>query len=566
MVRLSTVYEKVYDKASNKDVSEKFFMLRGDEVYTRTTVCLVSVKNYNDDELEYYTVDVDVDVLRVVGTSQKSLNLYLNDDEIPFATYNVSPNSHSFTYTGLKLAYGIPYVIRGEYTGSNLCLGSKSKPVELEYDIPEKHQTMLVLINKQISTGENYPVKVSVYINGSSSASGVYDRPVLIYVDGKYVKTIITGDSSGSGVPVIPNVATGTLTGLSDGKHNITAEVESAPNINYASITGSALVGFKVEIIEYPSYFVQGENNTIKVKVTNYNDDPVVNEYVSFYGLSQSTDENGIATFIITNVENGSYYAEFDGSISENIILSDDNIYHPIIPSVNYDDGIVGYGSTEMITASINQNIANIPITFSGGINGTYSTNEYGKVNVGYNGMGSGKDILISVTAPYSMAEGSVTLLDCLHYFKSGQAYEGREYRATGDFKEFNSYYEMALSRSSTNSLVAYTNSPFAVSFKVAFNCDDVVIRMVSKTYGQTIIGTSNPLNLKAGDEVYMVHDVYQFDPDTTSGHIYLRVNGSSKSVTESTPSYAMESSIGFKHSGDSQTPLRFTEMKIYNY
>lgn len=551
MARLSTIYDKIYDEYLDKEVSKKFFMLRGDEAYARTTACELSISQFDDTVIDYYTTDVTAKVHRGIGTSY--LHLFLDDDESPVHTWNTTPNITQYTLQDLELAYGLDHQLYLVYEGNTQCLKSKSKVEEFKYEIPAKHMTNIIpTINSQIDSGGNLSVSVALKIGTSTTATALHNRPILIYVDGLYDSTITTGANS--------NTANGTITGLSDGKHTIRFDVERASNINQASTEADVKVGYIVEITDYPLHFVEGLNNYVYIKVTDYDGNAVSGKTVSFMSKQGTTDSTGSVRLTFDSVTTGTYRASCGGSYSNPINVSNTDIYTPK-SLIAETDGIVGYGGVETINISIQQNVPNVPIVVGEGMTGTYYTDEYGIARIPYNGTGKGK-----TTISYELGSGYaviyetrwIDMLDCLTHMKVGQEPETIQNNVTSLIKQYNSYLELPINSSDTSLVTtdANGNSKFYMStyFKVASTCQNVVISMISN--GMKCV--SDPMTLNAGDEVSFIHNSRVFP----YGAFSLEVNGKLKNITSESTSET--NSISFKHSDTSTTPLAFKELRIY--
>ena len=551
MARLSTIYDKIYDEYLDKEVSKKFFMLRGDEAYARTTACELSISQFDDTVIDYYTTDVTAKVHRGIGTSY--LHLYLDDDESPVHTWNTTPNITQYTLQDLELAYGLDHQLYLVYEGNTQCLKSKSKVEEFKYEIPAKHMTNIIpTCNTQIDSGGDLNVSVALKIGTSTTATALHNRPILVYVDGLYDSTITTGANS--------NTANGTITGLSDGKHTLRFDVERASNINQASTEVDVKVGYIVEITDYPLHFVEGLNNYVYIKVTDYDGNAVSGKTVSFMSKQGTTDSTGSVRLTFDSVTTGTYRAECGGSYSNSINVSNTDIYTPK-ELIAETDGLVGYGGVETVKISIQQNVPNVPIDIGQGMTGTYYTDEYGIARVPYYGTGKGR-----TTLAYELGDGYAVayetkwldIIDCLTHLKVGQDPETIENNVTSLIKQYNSYLELPLTSTDTSIVTTDSNGNnkfyMGVRFKVASTCHNVVMTMISN--GKKAV--SDPMTLNAGDVVSFEQPSDIFPPYG----IYLKVNDKYKNVTTTDSSEI--NSISFKHSDSSTTPLTFTEFIIW--
>ena len=287
MARMTTVYDK--------DINEKVFKVRGDEAYAHTTDTTLSIQEFtnSDDSIEGYRVGIKYNVLRDIGASK----VLLYDDDTLLATYdwtdtNTETTVGNSTSGGFLLSYGEPHNLRMVYKGNNQCLGSKSRVVQFEKDIPQKFQTELEITSLSNVNLSNNKITLSatVRVNGQTT-NNTKNRDVLIYVDDTYVDTKTTNSSSNlSGVQVTLDED------LSYGSHTITCEVAQAPVINYATDSDVTNKGYKIQV-NYPTPFVYGKNNNITGKITTFDGEAVANPTVAFANgstqINMVTDANG---------------------------------------------------------------------------------------------------------------------------------------------------------------------------------------------------------------------------------------------------------------------------------
>lgn len=354
MVRISTYYDK--------DINEKVFMVRGDEPYARTTDTLCSlVTNWANREasLDGVRIGVTYNILRDIGASKVTL---YNHNEV-LGSYDWTDGSTETTIGnsssgGFILPYGIEHRIWARYKGNDKCMGSKSKEIVFEYDVPSSFKTEVSFGTSsstptQINTGATLNGAVTVTVNGATPSS-VYNLDVDIYVDGEYNQTVTTPSDS--------NTKSFSISGLEDGKHILRGEVKQSNTIRQGSKTQNLFVGYKLNIESYPSPFIGGTDNVITVSLHNMNDNPVINKSVSFGGSSATTDSNGVATFTLQTLTDGDYYASYNGNVSQTITIKNlivNNI------SLALEDSITTKNVEEILTATVTgDNISNIPVTW----------------------------------------------------------------------------------------------------------------------------------------------------------------------------------------------------------
>ena len=538
MVRLSTVYERVYDADSKKESQEKFFMLRGDEAYARTTVCELSASNYNDDAIDYYTVDVTADVFRGLGTS--FLDLFLNDELKPNQRWNTSTNVHHFTKTGLQLPYGYKHTLYAIYRGNPQCLGSRSKVIELEYDIPSKFATGIT-ITPTVSNS-NVGLNVALTIGGSSTASGVHSRNILIYVDGVYHSTITTGANT--------NSATTVINSLSMGVHKITAEVEKDRLINQGSASVEVALGYTVKLQKRWGHatFVTNADNIFDVTVTDSYDNPIVGETVSFMGQTKSTGSDGVATFTVRTATAGKYKATCRGYQSNELSINPVNVTN--ITSMG--TAIANADNVTSIWFDIEPKVPNVLIDMDGGLDSHMYSNANGRAIDTYNGTGAGI-VNITGTTPNGLTS-TITIYDYLYSFVAGQDFPNRRCRIVGTLKQYNTYYEFSILSGIGSALFFYNqeglpNFPMELYMKVASPSNNIKLTFCNNGS----FGESNTLNLNAGDEI-----VCRYNSQTSKVEAFI--NGTQIPLTVSIAG-SNGNMINFKSSGSSN--IRFSELRV---
>ena len=348
MARLSSQYDKEVGKV---------LVIRGDEAYARTTDSRVKVMASDRTDFNNYRVGLLCNVYRDRGESK--ITLY-NEDTV-INQFDWSDNTEQMyigmnnTHTAidpdtcLELAWGVPHEIYIRYKGNNQCLPSKSKVLQIYEPLPDEFATNIAMTTTVDDT--DVEVTVTIDINGVATV-GTHDTDIEIYLDDELKDTINTGDS---------NVASTTIENISSGVHMITAIVVGSDKIHSATAYEEVIVGDKVEIIQYPKPFIIGANNTILVSVKRYNDEPIVGGNVTFDGETYITDNDGIATIVLSNIIGGYYYATYSGVNSNEVNIE---TYQPSIV-IRADNGIVSRDKNDVLTVSLSNPLEGIPITLS---------------------------------------------------------------------------------------------------------------------------------------------------------------------------------------------------------
>lgn len=384
MVRLTTYYDR--------EINEKVFMVRGDEGYTRTTdtTCsLVTDWSNREASIDGVRIGVKYDVLRDMGASKviiynndTVLGIYDWDDEDTETTIGTSSSG------GFTLAYGVEHNIWAKYKGNDKCLGSKSKIIPFTYNIPASYKTIISFNTTptqidEVENGASLTGSVTITVNNVET-SATHSRTIKLYVDNVYNQTITTPSDS--------NTQSFTITGLTKGKHNITAEVEGTGQIRGATKKMQVKVGYNVHIESYSDPFIPSASNQVVVSVYDKNNSPVSSASVSFGGTTATTNSSGLATFTFVTLEDGNYTATYGGSSSQRVTIKNANITGL---TLNYEDGITTSNLEELLTVTVTgDNVENVPISW-----------KYGTSSSSY----SSSNSVISPTVSYTNANGVAT-------------------------------------------------------------------------------------------------------------------------------------------------------------
>ena len=350
MARLSSQYDKEVGKV---------LVIRGDEAYARTTDSRVKVIASDRTDFNNYRCGLLCNVYRDRGESK--ITLY--NDDIVINQFDWSDNTEQMyigmnnTHTAinpdtcLELAWGVPHEIYIRYKGNNQCLPSKSKVLQIYEPLPDEFATNITMTTSK--NNNNVTVTVTLDINGVAT-SGTHDADIEIYLDDEIVDpehpTINTGDD---------NVASTTIQNIGEGIHTITAIVVGTDKIHTATASTEVEIGSKVEITQYPQPFIVGKTNTILVKVTSFNGEPVSGGTVTFNGESYTTDTDGIATIELTNIESGIYHATYNGIDSNEVAIK---VYSPSA-TIRAGTGIVSSDKNDTLYVTFSEPISGLPVT-----------------------------------------------------------------------------------------------------------------------------------------------------------------------------------------------------------
>lgn len=418
-------------------------MVRGDEGYTRTTdtTCsLVTDWANREASINGVRIGVKYDVLRDMGASKviiynndTVLGIYDWDDEDTETTIGTSSSG------GFTLAYGVEHNIWAKYKGNDKCLGSKSKIIPFTYDIPTSYKTIISFNTTptqidEVENGASLTGSVTITVNNVET-SATHSKAIKLYVDNVYNQTITTPSDS--------NTQSFTITGLTKGKHNITAEVEGTGQIREATKKMQVKVGYNVHIESYSDPFIPSASNQVVVSVYDKNNSPVSSASVSFGGTTATTNSSGLATFTFANLSDGNYTATYGGSSSQRVTIRNADITGL---SLSYEDGITTSNLEELLTVTVTgDNVDNIPISWKYGTSSSsYSssnsvisptvsyTNANGVATANYKGAERGN---LYVRGEYGGANSTKIIEDVSKYWKRGSSESiswGEEYYLGG--------------------------------------------------------------------------------------------------------------------------------------
>ena len=340
-------------------------MIRGDEAYATSTDTLLTLVTDSSQtpSPKGEKVGFKYNVLRDVGES--TVSLYDGEELLDVFDWDDDTGEQTIAVNnGYYLSYGEEHELYMRYNGNSHCLKSKSKIINFKKNIPSSLQTTITFSNTSLSSN-TYSFTLALKVGGISTGACV-SQPIYIYVDGDEAKTVTTG----SGGVVSDSVT------VPFGVHTVQAVLHPTDSINEASESITVVNGFKVQIIEAPSYFVNGVDNIVKVLVTNTNDVPQNNKTVTFNGATQTTNSNGIATFTVTNITSGEHSAVYDTNYSDTI---DVVLYEPQLTLTAPKNNMVALEDTTTVTAKLNEPYKDIPISIDGT---TYYTNNDGEVSI----------------------------------------------------------------------------------------------------------------------------------------------------------------------------------------
>lgn len=504
MAQLNTIYDK--------DLKEKIFILKGEERYARTTDCILEEITHESGDvdpetgrridwnthIDYMLLEFRIDVLRDIGASY--VTLYDNDEVI--GVYDFDTNSHyiDFKYEDaehdnrLRFTYDVEHNVYAKYMGNKNCLKSKSKMYTFKEDTPQAYVSSITY------TGLN-----SFYNGGTTSISftatlvgeeGYASKTLKVY-DGSTFKGSFTTGSDGS--------ASVTITGLSNGSHNIRTVFEGDEYLTASEYTQAVSIGYTIEITDYPSYVLNSQNLQYKILAKDYNNNPVSNLSVhtitneGTVGSSVTTGSDGIATLTIPNssfntfVQDGLlvYGCESDdGSSSRGVMTS---WYNNASVTLTARDSIISSNISTVLTGRVSN--VNKPVTVElssnkkQGTTDIISTSNYGGFSYPYTGEGLGDTI---ITASITGSSRTANIEDVLQYWNSGGVKYNINYNAQqGSITSVSNGWGIR-SSTVTNRAIIFLNpsvTPSSLSFKVVdvYNVNNLFYKSITLSPGDLI-------------------------------------------------------------------------------
>ena len=369
------------------DLKEEVFRLTGDKGYlhkTQTSIKELSRKTGYDDLLAYCLVEFEVSVNQNIGNSY--IVIYDNGKAIPFIISNTEYTQYTWTENTskktikVKLGYDVQHNITARYMGNKYGLPSVSVNVPIFEALPNKYKAELssTLDNFQFNSSTiEIPIRLTSL--GEDGFLNTADKLVNVYENGRHKGSTtlhaIQGDTYVDG--------TVTIDELTDGKHNLYFLFDGDDDNAYCEMFLNIKVGYNLEFIHYPSATVEcisdlySDWNVVKVKVTDWDGSPIVDEPINVTGvhsLTENTNSEGIATFVENNVHQ--FVASYQNS------TTDPKSIPCLIPTIIENSITPQYlaeGKTNTVSVKVVEStwkegyglgrLTNIPVFVSDGVN-----------------------------------------------------------------------------------------------------------------------------------------------------------------------------------------------------
>ena len=491
MGRIGTTYDK--------ELNEKVYVVKGDEAYAHTTEILLTQTGNITQGTSTYTVPFVVSVHRNVGNS--TVTIYDNNTAIAVIDCNTADETISYTAT---LEYGIAHNIYARYNGNNRCTPSKSFYWTDERVNPNLSITTLTQ-SGSLRFSNDEVATTTVTISEESGTATLDDLTINYIVDGGTIQSTTT-DSNGDATITIGDE-------LSNGIHNITVFFDGTSTLASCDIQFQAIVGFSVDIIQYPPAFTNildwNYGNAVKVQVLDYLGEPVSGGTVSFYNMNKTTNDEGIATFQISNGVGGTYTATYENYASDSVRITEANVTSISLSQSN----IVEKGGTTECTWKLNGtgNFKDIYLKLGvqKGAVEILSTSKYtdenGEIKFTYEADGRGE--VTAWIGSSSEHQKTATIYDYLQYWKAPTESRNRStYASYCALQGVTNGWKLKASSGVHRGAMTFTNLPnkFVMQFKVK--------------------GTNNYNGLRINDLSYpfKVNDNVRIRQDGVNGSLYV--------------------------------------------
>ena len=198
MARVSVFYDK--------ELKERFFMVRGDEGYARSTTTELFLGE-RDEHLLNFDLDITVNVLRDNGEGQ--IVIYDNDVAVyVIDDWSSTDNNRTITLDGLT--YDVTHNFYARYMGNSKCLASKSKTIGLFVENTHTAESILTITDNTVQFNPsvtNVAKTITLTNNSSESEAEIWNhyQQIEVFYDEISLGTYSTQSSNTVNVN-IPNV------------------------------------------------------------------------------------------------------------------------------------------------------------------------------------------------------------------------------------------------------------------------------------------------------------------------------------------------------------------------
>ena len=336
----------------------------------------------------------------------------------------------------------------------------------------------------------------------------VEEQDIMVYVNNTYTTTVTTGEDG------VFSTSLSNIT--SDGLYTIdflfTGADVTGGRIASSNYSLQISKGCIVSVTDYPPIFYEGADNSISITVTDYLNQPVQNQTVIFNSTSNTTDNNGVATYIFNSLNDTEYTITSDSATAtytpNRVVITNITEQYDgatFLSKTNIQSGLLSF---RVDGENIQENIPiQLTVNKDGSVVeeiGVIYTDNTGVASTRITGSGYGVCTLEASTPVAS------TEFDYIDYVEYGVA------NKTDALYQYNTYYPSnSLSalqsgwKITNNSGLSVLYNPmimfedFEVSFKVVSATSQIYLSWGSYSNNTILNPTVTELSLKANDIVY---------------------------------------------------------------
>ena len=503
-----------YDNVNG--VKKRVFYVRGDEEYAKSTDIKLSMTTPVADGINGFKTSFTINLYRTRGNS--TVTLYDNEEVIHM--FDTTSSTSTLTLTDQHFSYGNNHDFRAVYHGNVSCHESKSKLVSVSMNPPAELTPSIVWTSSgQINNGDPVPIDFTVTLDDTPLS----DCEVSIYIDDDLYDDAVTTDENGQ--------ISDEITGIEDGSHKLTAIIGSTEQFNGVTSDKTVYVGYDVAITEYPSNFIVGTNNTIKVSVKTFGG-VAVNNGTAYIGSNSASVSNGVATFTLSSLASDTIYANYYDSLSESVTINETTITN-ITATAPYPYVAEGYTTSVYFTVSGTGNLKDVPVSIS--VNnvdkGAIYTDNNGKAYYNLQGTSSGA---VNVKGTVASQNSTVSIEDVFIYYNGQSDLNLSKSNLFGGVNLITSYNGLSISGVPSPNLKG-------VSFNIG-DVDGVAYSMefdvTNSDLSEWGIGfVNNPLNILSHEDNLIGKSIKFIKQADNTGHIYIN-NVEKYQVTNSSSTY----------------------------
>lgn len=421
---------------------EQFFMIRGDERYSRSTKTVLEKVSVDLDRFKYDCV-LNVNVLRDVGKG--SIVVYNNEVPVTIGIYDKSTDTYvesdsipwESTFNGAKfkisgLAYDVDNNITVEYIGNKSCSPSLSNVVNV-FEKDTNRTAAILTIDEATQFNPNSTITKNIVLSNDLNP---------FYNEGQVFDVLYDGQLLGTTEPTDENGATSIEIPVGNsGLHTITVDYDESEHLLPKTVTQNISVGFNVKFTNPPKYIVQGNTYHITGLITDMFGEPYTppsNKVI----LIVHTDAPPYMPEYSCTVENGVVSSSFptsaNGLVSAmELVCRDGNaeyteIIRPtmIVPtedslSCSISQNVIVKGEQNVLSVHVSPTYSDLPIELSGAVTETIKTNEQGIATKTLTGLGTGHK---SIIASLGNVSKTVEYDDYIQYWSRPDSPKGRNY------------------------------------------------------------------------------------------------------------------------------------------